>query len=225
LVLAERSNSLFQPGSITLKGKLSDIGCRTGSMSEYNQHLRPLVRIYDVIDEEIMDCLNNHCRGRCRFDLVRAVTSQRALDVVDPSETSGRVQLADFRVSKLWLKSRLWQACLAHMLLQPTPSYPEVGLDYPLIILAQLNDVVNSLPLSAFGGNGQAIGVKIQVIVASAETVLSVRSPSDISLPHNIDSVEALRNLVGHLHSVARTLSTKRWLRYERSCDLESSLS
>ena len=157
LTLAERSSSLFQPGSITLKGKPSDIVGRSVDSSDYNKDLRPLVRIWDVMDEELLDCVNDQCRGRCRFDAVRAVTSQRALDLIEPSDSTGDVQLADFHISRLWLKTRLWQACLAHMLLQATPVYPELGLDYPLTILAQLNDVVTTLSLSALGGNGQAI--------------------------------------------------------------------
>ena len=158
LVLAERSHALFQPTIVIFRSRPTDIALsHSSSLSEFNQKLRPMVRLYDIVDSEFIECINSQCTGRCRLDIVRAVAAQQALDMVDPAGGCSDVQLAIFEISRLWLKMKLWQACLGHNIIAPSPQYEEMGPNYVLKIHARLSDAVESLPSLALEGNGQAI--------------------------------------------------------------------
>ena len=160
LSAAERSGSLFEPRSITIRGRPSQVVSSLGS-SVVDLTLTPLnaiIRIYDIVDEDILDCLNGLCKGRhCHFDSSRAVVSLHALDSVELYQTLNNVQIADFMITRLWLKVRIWQTCVTHSILSSTIPLSELSMTYPLDILAQAHRAVSSLPAASFEGNGRAM--------------------------------------------------------------------
>ena len=155
----ERSAALFDPQTLILRKRPSEISSAVDfSQAALTVRLSPVLAIYDVLDGQVVDCINGLCSMvDCGFDGDRVIHLHRSIDVIDSDATLKGVQMADFFVTRLWIHTKLWLASLTHSLLFPPVSDSSLALDYPLALLEETKKITAELPVSAFHGNGQSM--------------------------------------------------------------------
>lgn len=120
--------------------------------------LEPCTRLYEVVDSAMIDCIHGECTPRqCELDITSALVTHRILDSIEATPTLSMVQLADFTITRLWLHTQVWSACMTHSLLQPNAVLPELAIGYPVDILAQVADAIKRLHSDGIRGNGCTI--------------------------------------------------------------------
>ena len=156
----ERSAALFDPRPLILRLRPSAISAAV--KDSYLFDLPPVLRVYDALETDILDCVNALCpTAPCQLDAYRVVRAHRALEIEEGNSEAcwSLVQLADLRITRLWIHAKLWLASLTHSLLYP-PSYePELSPNYPLALLDAAEKVIRTLPRAALHGNGQFYGI------------------------------------------------------------------
>jgi hypothetical protein len=153
-----RSNSLLQVRPITLRGRLSHLSSSFSQLSSASMRLQPMTRLFEIFDESLIDCVNGICRSsECTFNLMKALATHFSIESIEPDSSLSKVQLADLCVTKSWLQTKTWQACVTHSILEPASTFPQLRIEFPLEIVSKVTEMIKTFPLSALMGNGQCI--------------------------------------------------------------------
>ncbi len=110
------------------------------------------------MDDALIDCINYTCdRPLCSFSAELAISTDAALEVVQPDRSLSQVQMADLLVTKQWLQVKIWQASVMHMTIDQSSLFPQLRLEYPLSKLVNVINIIDGIPFSALLGNGQGM--------------------------------------------------------------------
>jgi hypothetical protein len=187
------------------------------------------VALFDCVDSQTIDCINGFCTGStggCSLDAYKAIIMHTQLDAVRPSVAELDVQQADMAITRIFLHTNIWQACVSHSILAFGTPFIELQPEYPFSMLARLVESIRSFSDSALGGNGRCLvsrlcpfhlrkthvqSKKIAYILDTAEMVL--RLPVRPPLPPEIGSAEECGLLLAEMRAVVDRLAATRWMR------------
>lgn len=144
--------------------------------------LARLMELFDVIDEEFINCWNRRCEinnGFCqRFTEAKALSMYDSLqrvsetemyksyDWFDRAKGDGNdnsallamglreTQAADVFITQKWVQNRVWVLCLNHGLLRAQSNRPELTFSYALSIAESTLQLCRSLRLSSMEAHG-----------------------------------------------------------------------
>lgn len=118
------------------------------------------------MDECLIQCINGSCSSQCTLDTNIAMLAHQALDSVQVTPELSDVQLVDMIITRLWLHVEIWRACMTHSLLEASSVRPELRIEYPVEVLAQVAAAIRSLPNNGLRGNARAM---VGLWIASAD--------------------------------------------------------
>lgn len=67
------------------------------------------------------------------------------------------VQVVDVTITRIWISTRLWLACLSHAILEPYPDMDLLSTHFPLRMGVESVAAINLFPRDAFLDNGQSM--------------------------------------------------------------------
>jgi hypothetical protein len=121
-------------------------------------NIRTITRLFDVADPELVGCLNGRCdRLYCRLDRSKALCIENDLDEALELYGLSNVQAANVVITRLWLLSRLWQACVSHALLESCATSGILYIRFPLVLLDETLKCLSVYDDDAMKGNGRCI--------------------------------------------------------------------
>lgn len=144
--------------------------------------LARLMELFDVIDEDFINCWNRRCdmnNGFCqRFTETKAVSMHESLERISEAErykgydwferakgdrNEGNAllamglretQAADVFITQKWLQNRIWLLCFNHGLLRVHSERPELTFGYAVSIAESTLQTCRSLRLSSMEAHG-----------------------------------------------------------------------
>lgn len=143
--------------------------------------LARLMELFDVIDEEFINCWNRRCNVRDGF--CQTFTEMKALSMYDSLERINQTerykgydwfdrakgdgndssalgmglretQAADVFVTQKWVQNRIWVLCLNHGLLRAQSERPELTFGYSVSVAESTLQLCRSLRLSSMEAHG-----------------------------------------------------------------------
>lgn len=144
--------------------------------------LARLMELFDVIDEEFINCWNRRCNVRDGF--CRTFTEAKALSMYDSLERISQTeryrgydwfdrakgdgndsnallamglretQAADVFITQKWVQNRIWVLCLNHGLLRAQSERPELTFGYSVSVAESTLQLCRSLRLSSMEAHG-----------------------------------------------------------------------
>lgn len=118
-------------------------------------NIRTITRLFDVAEPDLVGCLNGRCdRLHCRLDPAKALSIERALEQALDLHGLSNVQAANVVITRLWILSRLWQACVSHALLEASAVSGILYIRYPLVLLDATLKSLSVYDEDALKGNG-----------------------------------------------------------------------
>ena len=128
-------------------------------LSEHICRLRGITHLFELIDNDLLDCINGSCGGAkgCSSNPSKILATLASLEIVDPNDLHHEAERVDILITKRWLQSKIWLVCVTHGLLVVPQIIPELGLEYPLDLLQHAVTALSQNPVSAFEANGKAM--------------------------------------------------------------------
>ncbi|KAI9889831.1 MAG: hypothetical protein M1814_004933 [Vezdaea aestivalis] len=153
--------------------------------------LAQLMNLFDVIDEDVVDCWNEQCKaslGLCqKFNRARVIGIYHSLNQ-PPSQYLTETQEADVFITQKWLLDRLWQLSFSHKLLDLHETTAALRYDFAITIARDTLKLCQSLGLGAMEVHGIGIIEKIYNIAMSARIAMIYSLPlpdNSVELSHH----------------------------------------
>ena len=142
------------------------------------ERLRPTALLFDAVPASLAGCICGWCdvgrlnqlnlpfadvsrtdeeHAECLLDRESVMAIHQSVDLVLAPTHGGLVSMADYQITKIWLHAKVWMASVSHSLLDFDSVRPELDLYYPLRLVAQLQLIRLTLPLTAFEANGRGL--------------------------------------------------------------------
>lgn len=140
--------------------------------------LNALIRLFDMIDEHIVDCWNEQCpnasQGKCTtLDKKKALAIYQGLNIEHLDSSLTEIQQADIFITQQWLRNRVWQLCLSHGFLEENAIQPEQRIDYAAIIAQDTLAICQRLSTKSMEVHGIGFAEKLYDIATSVVSLLS----------------------------------------------------
>ncbi|KAJ6121876.1 hypothetical protein N7512_004341 [Penicillium capsulatum] len=167
--------------------------------------LARLMELFDVIDEDIIQCWNRRCdinNGYCqKFTQEKALSMHDSLERISQTErykgydwfdrAKGdrndnnallpmglrETQAADVFITQKWVQNRVWHLCLNHGLLRSHSERAELTFGYAVSIAESTLQTCRSLRLSSMEAHGIGYTEKLYDIAIGATDILCNISP------------------------------------------------
>ena len=172
--------------------------------------LRALVSLFRPLDTAFFALLNQESSVFASRPLMALDAIQQAIgSALEPRQTRllRETQLANLKVTQLWLLVILWQLRLHLGLLVEDPGMPDhLTFHYPVEVGAQLVAVVQDVSLESIRIHGVGINEKIFDVACAMADVLS-RVPATSSSDTGPENIRHLRRLIHQLPGGISTYS------------------
>ncbi|KAM0750878.1 hypothetical protein T439DRAFT_325924 [Meredithblackwellia eburnea MCA 4105] len=150
--------------------------------------LQCLVRLFSLVDEDVVSCWNRRCTGgaQCSLTIEKIKTLQSSLredvfgwaapslEVESPTTLLTDIQTADLLVTQHWLRDRVWQLSFFHGFTHEESSVSELRVSFPIDLGNEALSICRKLAMSSCESNGIGWAEKIYDIAHSIVSILRV---------------------------------------------------
>jgi hypothetical protein len=178
LFVTERAYALQRNRPLTLKCTINLPTAEPGPEAIILRGFLDLVSLFQYFDDTFIS-LWNHSSTHSAIPPHRFVHLQESLSFAlpDVSQTT-EIQQADLLVTRQWLKTMVWQLCVARSFLSSATTQECMSFDYPITISREIAAVSHLLPAKAFEAHGVGILEKVFDVGCSLADVLLLHADS-----------------------------------------------
>lgn len=174
LFITERAYALQRHRPLTLQGSINLPIVDPGPEATILAGFLDLVSLFQNFDDTFLSVWNlstasSNASSQSLIHL-QDILTYALPNVTDRTE----IQQADLLISRQWLKTLVWQLCLAKGLLSSTPVSESMSFYYPITIARDVVLISKLLPLNSFEANGIGILEKVFDVGCSLADILLV---------------------------------------------------
>ena len=178
LFITERAYALQRNRPLTLKCTINLPTVDPGPEAIILHGFLDLVSLFQYFDDTFIS-LWNHSSTHSAIPPHRFIHLQDVLSFALPDISQRtEIQQADLLVTRQWLKTMVWQLCVARSFLSSATTHECMSFDYPIAISRDIAAISHLLPAKAFEAHGVGILEKVFDVGCSLADVLLLHADS-----------------------------------------------